>query len=212
MTFSAEVKEEILNLKMWDQKSTMPQEEQIKRVHIRELFLKSGFVNSPQKDYHLEIIFAEEEKAFEVEKLLLEFDIHVKTIKKGKGYMIYIKDGEEISNFLALIGAMSSVLKFEEVRVERELKNNINRAVNCETANLNKTIDAAIKQIEAIKKIKKNKKFENMPENLKEIANLRESNPHASLIELGQMLEKPIGKSGVNHRLKKILEIADEIR
>jgi len=211
MTFSAEVKEEILNLKMWDQKSTMPQNEQIKRLHIRELFLKSGFINNPKKDYHLEIIFSEQQKALEIENLLLEFDIHSKTIRKGKGYMIYIKDGEEISNFLALIGAMSSVLKFEEIRVERELKNNINRAVNCETANLNKTIDAAIKQIEAIKKIKRNKKFENMPENLKEIANLRLNNPHASLIELGQMLEKPIGKSGVNHRLNKILEIAEEI-
>jgi len=210
MTFSAEVKEEILNLKMWDQKSTMPQEEQIKRLHIRELFLKSGFVNNPKKDYHLEIIFSEEQKAIEIGNLLLEFGINAKTIKKGKGYMIYIKDGEEISNFLALIGAMSSVLKFEEVRVERELKNNINRAVNCETANLNKTIDAAIKQIEAIEKLKQNKKFESMPEALKEIANLRADNPHASLIELGQMLEKPIGKSGVNHRLKKILEIAEE--
>lgn len=210
MTFSAEVKEEILNLKMWDQKSTMPQEEQIKRLHIRELFLKSGFVNNPKKDYHLEIIFNEESKAKEIEDLLLEFNIHSKIINKGKGYMIYIKDGEEISNFLALIGAMSSVLKFEEVRVERELKNNINRAVNCETANLNKTIDAAIKQIEAIENIKKNKKFENMPESLKEIAELRVQNPHASLIELGQMLEKPLGKSGVNHRLKKILEIAEE--
>lgn len=211
MTFSAEVKEEILNLKMWDQKSTMPQEEQIKRLHIRELFLKSGFVNNPKKDYHLEIVFNNEEKAEEIENMLLEFDIHSKTIKKGKGYMVYIKDGEEISNFLALIGAMSSVLKFEEVRVERELKNNINRAVNCETANLNKTIDAAIKQIEAIDKIKKVNKFESMPDTLKEIASLRMKNPHASLIELGQMLEKPIGKSGVNHRLKKILEIAEEI-
>lgn len=211
MTFSAEVKEEILNLKMWDQKSTMPQDEQIKRLHIRELFLKSGFVNNPKKDYHLEIIFSDEEKALEIEKLLLEFNIHSKTIKKGKGYMVYIKDGEEISNFLALIGAMSSVLKFEEVRVERELKNNINRAVNCETANLNKTIDAAIKQIEAIEKIKKAKKFDKLPDSLKEIALLRIQNPHASLIELGQMLEKPIGKSGVNHRLKKILEISDEI-
>ena len=211
MTFSAEVKEEILNLKMWDQKSSMPQDEQIKRLHIRELFLKSGFVNNPKKDYHLEIIFSAEEKSIEIENLLLEFGIQSKTIKKGKGYMLYIKDGEEISNFLALIGAMSSVLKFEEVRVEREMKNNINRAVNCETANLNKTIDATIKQIEAIEKIKKNKKFEGMPEALKEIANLRIKNPHASLIELGQMLEKPIGKSGVNHRLKKILELAEEI-
>ncbi|MBR6505185.1 MAG: DNA-binding protein WhiA [Clostridia bacterium] len=211
MTFSAEVKEEILNLKMWDQKSTMPQEEQIKRLHIRELFLKSGFINNPKKDYHLEIIFGDEPKAIEIEKLLLEFDIPSKTIKKGRGYMLYIKDGEEISNFLALIGAMSSVLKFEEVRVERELKNNINRAVNCETANLNKTIDAAIKQIEAIEKIKKQKKFESIPDTLKEIANLRVENPHASLIELGQMLEKPIGKSGVNHRLKKILELAEEL-
>ena len=123
---------------------------------------------------------------------------------------LYLKDGEIISNFLALIGASSSVLKFEEIRVLREMKNNVNRIVNCETANLNKTINASIEQIEAIRKLKENGKFNNLSDNLKEIANLRLENPDMSLSDLGKKLDKPLGKSGVNYRLKKIMEIADE--
>ena len=117
---------------------------------------------------------------------------------------------QSISKILALIGANKSVLKFEEIRVQREMNNKINRIVNCETANLNKTINASIEQIEAIKKIKKNKKFDKLSENLKEVAELRLKNPNANLTELGQMLKNPVGKSGVNYRLKKIMEIADE--
>ena len=107
------------------------------------------------------------------------------------------------------MGANSSVLKFEEIRVQREMNNKINRIVNCETANLNKTINASIEQIEAIKKLKQNKNFEKMDDSLKEMAEIRLENPNASLIELGKMLKKPIGKSGVNYRLKKIMEIAN---
>ena len=210
MSFASEVKEELLGLKMWDVNSSMKQEEQIARLSIREAFIQSGFINDPNKDYHLEILFRTKKKAEELSLLLENFGISSKTTKKGTGYITYLKDGEDISNFLALIGASSAVLRFEEIRVFKEARNNVNRIVNCETANLNKTIDAAINQIEAIEKIKKTKKFESMPDNLKEIAILRVNNPHASLIELGQMLEKPIGKSGVNHRLKKILEIAEE--
>ena len=121
---------------------------------------------------------------------------------------IYSKDGEEISKFLAFIEASSSVLKFEEIRVYRDMRNNVNRIVNCETANLSKTVNAAVKQIEAIEKLKKIGKFNNLPDNLKEIANLRIKNPEASLTELGQMLKKPIGKSGVNYRLKILINLA----
>ena len=124
--------------------------------------------------------------------------------------MLYLKDGEEISSFLALMGANKSVIKFEEIRVMKETRNNINRLVNCETANLNKIIDASIKQVNAIKKLKKEKKFESLPENLKELANLRIENPEASYQELGAMLKEPIGKSGVSHRLEKIIKIAEE--
>ena len=125
--------------------------------------------------------------------------------------MLYIKDGEEISEFLALIGAPKSVIKFEEVRVIKEKRNDINRLVNCETANLNKTINAAVKQIKDINKIKKRGKFESLPENLKEISIIRLENPDLSLEELGKLLKKPIGKSGVKHRMNKISEIANDI-
>lgn len=121
-----------------------------------------------------------------------------------------MKEADEISKLIALIGANKAVLNFEEIRVVRQTRNNINRLVNCETANLNKTINAAVNQINAIKALKRNKKFEGLPDNLKEIAELRLKHPDVSLIELGQMLETPIGKSGVNHRLKKICELVEE--
>ena len=128
----------------------------------------------------------------------------MKQLRRKSGFSLYLKDGEEISRFLAYIGANSAVLKFEEIRVLRDVKNNVNRKVNCETANLNKTVQAAVKQIEIIKELQKNGKFENMPDSLKEIAILRLENPDSSLAELGKMLKEPIGKSGVNHRLKQI--------
>ena len=118
--------------------------------------------------------------------------------------MIYLKDSEEISKFLALIGANSAVIRFEEIRVMREMKNNINRLVNCETANLNKTINAAVEQITVIKRLKKTKKYDKMPEDLKELANLREKYPHATLAELGKRMTKPIGKTSVSNKLKKL--------
>ena len=122
-----------------------------------------------------------------------------------------LKDGEEISKTLALLGANKSVLKFEEIRVKREMNNKVNRLVNCETANMNKTMNASIEQIEIIRRLKQNGEFEKLEEPLKEIAELRLQNPSASLIELGKMLKTPIGKSGVNYRLKKVMEIGKKI-
>ena len=110
------------------------------------------------------------------------------------------------------MGASSAVLKFEEIRVIKDTRNNVNRLVNCETANLNKTVNAAVTQINAIKFLKENKKFDELSDNLKEIANIRLKNPDANLIELGKMLSVPIGKSGVNHRLSKICKIAEELK
>ena len=121
-----------------------------------------------------------------------------------------MKEAEEISNLLALIGANKAVMKFEDIRIQKEMRGKVNRIVNCETANLNKTINASIEQIGAIKKLQETGKFNKLDENLKEIAKLRLENPNISLIELGKMLKKPIGKSGVNYRLKKIMEMADE--
>ena len=176
---------------------------------IRGAYLGGGSINNPENTYHLELSIAKKEDVEEIIKMLKYFDIKGNIINKKKGYSIYLKDGEEISKFLALLGAHKSVIKFEEIRVQREMNNKINRIVNCETANLNKTINASIEQIEAIRKLKKTKEFDKLDEPLKEIANLRLENPNLSLIELGKMLKTPIGKSGVNYRLKKIMEIAN---
>lgn len=183
------------------------QEELAIKAFIRGIFLGSGSVNNPENKYHLEMILNTCGNAKIVKKLLEKMQINMKEMERKSGYSLYLKDGEEISKFLAFIGANSAVLKFEEIRVLRDMKNNINRRVNCETANLSKTINAAVKQIEAIKKIQREGKFENLSDSLKEIAILRLENPDASLIELGQMLENPIGKSGVNHRLKQLEEL-----
>ena len=212
MSFSTDLKNELLNLKMWDNNSSLKQDEQLARLLIREAFIKSGFINPPNKEYHLEIMFKTKKKAEEMKKILESCNIqNIGITKKGNGYITYIKDGESISSFLALIGANNAVLRFEETRVLKETRNNINRLVNCETANLNKTIDAAVEQIKSIKLLKQKHMFSKLQENLKEIAELRIKHPDASYEELGKMLTKPIGKSGVSHRLNKIIQSAGEI-
>lgn len=212
MSFTSEIKQELMELKIWDQNSQFTQEEQIKRICIREAFLKSGSINDPNKEYHLEIIFKLRRKADEINIMLKELNINSKIITRNKKYVIYIKDGEEISKFLALIGANNAVIKFEEIRVIKDMKNKVNRKVNYETANLNKTIDAAVKQIEDIKLIKARNEFIKLPDGLKELANLRIENPDVSITELGKMLSKPLSKSGVNHRLLKLKEIAENLK
>lgn len=184
--------------------------EQIKNI-IKGAYLGSGSINNPENTYHLEISVRKKEYAEIIVKGLNEFDIKCNIIEKNKEYTIYLKDGEEISKTLALLGANKSVIKFEEIRVKREMNNKVNRLVNCETANMNKTINASVEQIEIIKKLKQNGEFEKLEEPLKEIAQLRLQNPSASLIELGKMLKIPIGKSGVNYRLKKVIEIGKKI-
>lgn len=182
--------------------------DQIKWI-IRGTYLGAGSINNPEKKYHLEIGFSKEKDAENITKYLQTFDIKSNMIEKNNQYAVYLKDGEEISKFLALLGANKSVLRFEEIRVQREMNNKINRIVNCETANLNKTINASIEQVEAIKKLKESGKFEKLDKPLREIAELRIKNPNSSLIELGKMLKNPVGKSGVNYRLKRIMEIAN---
>ena len=208
MSFSSDLKKELLELKMWDIGSNLKQDEQLARLLVREAFIKNGFINDPNKDYHLEILFKTKEKAEKIKEIINSFGINIKLTTKNKSYMLYLKEGEEISSFLALMGANKAVIKFEEIRVLKETRNNINRLVNCETANLNKTINAAMSQIEDIKWLKDHKKFNLLDKDLQEIANLRVQNPDSSYEELGKMLLKPIGKSGVSHRLDKIRKIA----
>lgn len=177
---------------------------------VRGCFLGSGSINNPENKYHIEIIFKERNIANFVLNILEKYDIHFKLLEKNNSHSIYSKDGEEISKFLAFIGANGAVLKFEDIRVYRDMRNNVNRLVNCETANLTKTVGAAVKQIEAIKKIKEQGKFAELTDNLKEIAELRIKYPESSLTELGKMTNPPIGKSGVNHRLKAIIKISED--
>lgn len=175
---------------------------------VRGAFLGSGSINNPKNKYHIEIILNDLKIAEMIIEILKKYGVIFKILNNKTKISIYSKDGEEISKFLAFIGANTAVIKFEEIRVYRDMRNNVNRIVNCETANLNKTVNAAIKQIEAIKKLQKEGKFNSLPDNLKELANLRIENPEASLIELGQMLKEPIGKSGVNYRLNTIIKMA----
>ena len=186
-------------------------EEEIKAI-VRGSFMGAGSVNDPKNKYHLEIVFQSEENAKKIKELIDKVRINCKILKREKNYIIYMKDGEDIANFLAFIGANKAVLNFEDIRVLRDIRNNVNRIVNCETANLNKVIKTSVKQIEDIKLIKKKNKFNNLSEKEKELAELRIKNPDATLTELGKMLKKPIGKSGVNHRLKAISELAEELR
>ena len=178
-----------------------------KRAVIRGAFLGSGSISNPENSYHLEIVFGNDLNLEVMKKIFESLDISVKELIKRNS--LYIKDGEEISKLLALIGANKAVMLFEDIRIKKEMRGKVNRIVNCETANLNKTINAAIEQIEAINKLKENGKFNKLDDNLKELANLRIEYPNMSLIELGKKLKNPVGKSGVNYRLKKIMEIAN---
>lgn len=182
-----------------------PKEENLKAI-IRGAFMGSGSINNPEREYHLELDLGNQYNLEELMKILEQLGIHVKTFQLA----IYIKEGEEISKFLALIGANKAVMQFEDVRIQKEMRGKVNRLVNCETANLNKTINASIMQIAAIRKLQETGKFKKLDDKLKEIAILRLENPNMSLIELGKLLKEPVGKSGVNYRLKKIMEIAQD--
>ncbi len=182
-----------------------------KKAIVRGAFLGAGSINNPEKKYHLEINLSNENNLDYIFNLLSNMNIKCKKLVQDKKFSIYFKEGEEISILIALLGASRSVLKFEDIRVQREMRGKVNRIVNCQTANLNKTINASVEQIEAIKKLQASPKFNKLDENLKEIALLRLEYPDMSLAELGKKLKKTIGKSGANYRLKKIIEIANEI-
>lgn len=182
-----------------------------KKSIIRGAFLGAGSINNPEKKYHLEINLSNKINLDCLFEIISSMNIKCKKLELDKKYSIYLKDGEEISLLIALMGANKSVLNFEDIRVQREMRGKVNRIVNCQTANLNKTINASVEQIEAIRKLQISHKFSTLDENLKEIALLRLEYPDMSLIELGKKLKNPVGKSGVNYRLKKIIEIAKDI-
>ena len=187
-------------------------DENLDKSLIRGVFLGSGYVNNPNKKYHLELNLDNDENLNYVSDILKFYTINTKKLKKENSFVIYIKEGEEISKFLAFIGANNAVLKFEETRVIRDTSNNLNRLVNCETANFSKTLQAGQKQIDDIKYIKAKRKFGELSESLQDIANLRLAHPEASLSELVILMENTISKSGISHRLSAISKFADELK
>lgn len=190
------------------------QSEKKTRAYLRGAFLASGSVNNPETSrYHLEISSIYEEHNQDICDLLNQFDLNARTLERRNGHITYLKGAEKIADFLTLIGATNSMLKFEDVRIVRDMRNSVNRLVNCETANMNKTIDAASKQIENIHFIEATVGLQSLPEKLQEIAELRIQNPEISLKELGEMIPSgAISKSGINHRIRKINDFADNLR
>jgi hypothetical protein len=188
--------------------------EQKAKSFLRGAFLARGSVNSPETNsYHLEIHSSTETMCQDTFEMMEMFDLHPKIHeRKNGGYMTYLKEAEKIANFLGIIGANNGLFQFEDVRIVRDMRNSVNRLVNSEQANLNKTVDAATKQITAILHIDKTVGLKTLPEKTQEIAYLRLDNPEASLKELGELVpDSPISKSAVNHRMRKITKMADEL-
>ena len=183
-----------------------------KQAFIRGAFIAGGSVTNPEKSYHFEIACDSFEKAELLIDLIKDFDIDAKYIERKNIHVVYIKDGSMIVDLLNVMGAHMSLMDMENVRILKDVRNRINRKVNCETANLNKTVSAAVKQIEDIKFIEEEKGLKYLPAGLRTIAEIRLEEPELSLLDLGKKLDPPLGKSGVNHRLRKISEIASELR
>ncbi len=185
-----------------------------KRSYLRGAFLAGGSVNNPEtSSYHLEIFSLYEEHSADLTALMNQYDLNAKQLERKKGYISYLKEAEKISDFLSLIGGYQALLKFEDVRIIRDMRNSVNRLVNCETANLNKTVSAAMKQVESIQLIDKEIGIDNLPDRLREVAKLRIDNQDVSIKELGEMVSTgKISKSGINHRLRKLNEMAEKIR
>ena len=188
------------------------QETCCKRAFIRGAFLASGSMSDPEKSYHFEIVCATREKAEQIQKIMKCFELDGKIVLRKKSFVVYLKEGSQIADVLNVMEAHVALMEFENVRILKDMRNTVNRKVNCETANINKTVSAAVKQIDDIRYIQETKGLDKLPEGLKDMALTRLTYPEASLKELGSLLTPPVGKSGVNHRLRKLSEMAEELR
>ena len=197
---------------LYTENALLTQQSCCKRAFIRGAFLASGSISDPEKGYHFEIVTQDERKATHLQEIICSFQIDAKIVLRKKSYVVYVKEGAQIVDMLAIMEANVALMNLENIRILKEMRNSVNRKVNCETANINKTVNAAVKQIEDIRLIEQKKGFHNLNEGLAEIAELRLQYPEATLKELGMMLNPQVGKSGVNHRLRKLSEIADELR
>lgn len=190
---------------------TIYENECCKRAFLRGAFLAAGYIRDPNTDYHLEIKAAGEERAEELKDLMDFFSLPARITHRKGAPVVYLKEAEAVSDFLSMVGASKSRLEWENVRILRGIQGDVNRRVNCETANLKKTADAGMNQLKAIEKIENEKGLRSLPEQLRQIAQVRLEHPDLSLQELGALLDPPLGKSGVNHRLRKLMEIAGSL-
>lgn len=182
------------------------------RAFLRGAFLTAGSMSDPEKSYHLELVCTNEMQAIQLRDLIQGFQVEAKIVLRKKYYVVYLKEGGGISDLLNIMEAHVSLMEFENQRIVKEMRNSINRRVNCEAANITKTVNASSKQIEDILLVRDNYGFNNLQDSLREMAEVRLDYPDATLKELGQYLNPPVGKSGVNHRLRKLSELADRIR
>lgn len=218
-----ERKKTLETVKMWNQREKIPavrdtvngiliQQTCCKRAYIRGAFLACGSISDPNKSYHFEIVCRTIEQASQLRDVINSFDMDAKIVARKKHQVVYLKEGAQIVDILNIMEAHIALMNLENVRILKEMRNSVNRKVNCETANISKTVNAAVKQLEDISYIKETAGFDSLPDNLKETAMLRLEYPDAPLKELGTYLNPPVGKSGVNHRLRKISAIAEELR
>lgn len=217
----AEVENVLVKLGMWDEQHRMPQNDVklsklnkvcCRRAYLRGVFLGGGSISNPEGNYHLEIITNDADHAEEICSIMKQMDLAAKISIRKNWFVVYLKESEQIVECLNNMGAHEALLEFENIRIYKGMRNQVNRLVNCETANLNKTVNAAVRQLENIKYIAKKIGINNLPAVLRETAELRLSNPDISLKELGELMNPPVGKSGVNHRMRKLESIADQLR
>ena len=183
-----------------------------KRAALRGAYLTIGSMSNPQRSYHLEFVCASEKQAMQLCEILGGFELEAKIVQRKKYYVVYMKEGSAIVDLLNIMEAHVALMELENLRILKDISNSVNRRVNCEAANIVKTVNAANRQVADIELIKEKKGISALPENLREAAVLRLEHPDATLSELSQMMNPPIGKSGMNHRLRKLSEIAEEIR
>ena len=183
-----------------------------KMIGEQQVFQAAGSMSDPNKSYHFEIVCTISEIAEQIRSVICSFGLDAKIVRRKKSYVVYLKEGSQIVDILNVMEAHVALMELENVRILKEMRNSVNRKVNCETANINKTVSAAVKQVEDITYLRDMIGFENMPDNLVEAAYARLDHPDATLKELGESLTPPVGKSGINHRLRKLSEMAESLR
>ena len=197
---------------LYTENALLTQQSCCKRAFIRGAFLASGSISDPEKGYHFEIVCPDKRKAEQLQGIIRSFHVEAKIVVRKKSYVVYVKEGAQIVDMLAVMEANVALMNLENIRILKEMRNTVNRKVNCEAANINKTVNAAVRQVEDIQLISRTIGFESLSDALAQVARLRLKYPDATLKELGMMLNPQVGKSGVNHRLRKLSEIADELR